>query len=330
MTRSPLALAAAVVVVVLFGTHFATALNDFAELAGVDIDWPGLPVPVNLPAANLTAAGIWLLFRIRHPAHNRTPGSSATGLAAWCAAGLTIAGLALLPHLGQAADTAATVLLAGAGAWLCAAVAADVGAPLWRGRLPGEIVRRWDITAITACTVMLAGQTTSMLWGEWIAQLGPAETDQANATGLPNPVLFATQALVAGLREEIPLLAMPAVLMAAARRPAWQILLVVCALRAVPHAYLGAPALATIVFAAAAWWMYRATGRIGPIIVGHTLYNATILFGGAPGRLMLLATIPGAVLLLLHAPKAAPTWLRRWIQDKPARDRPVKAKGPAL
>ncbi|MFI0412386.1 type II CAAX prenyl endopeptidase Rce1 family protein [Actinomadura sp. 3N508] len=324
MPKSSLA-AGAAVLAVLFGTHFAAALNDFADLVGVDIDWPGFPVPVNLPAANLTAAGIWLLFRTCRPTHGRTS-ARATGLTA----GFAIAGLLLLPNPGQVADTAATVLLAAAGAWLCAQVAADADVTLWRGRLPGEIVRRWDINAVTACTVMLAGQSTSMLLGGWIAQFGPAATDQADATGLPNPVLFATQALVAGLREEIPLLALPAVLMAAARRPAWQILLVVCALRMVPHAYLGAPALATVVFAGVAWWMYRATGRIGPVIVAHTLYNATVLFGGALGGLMLLATIPGAALLLLHAREAAPAWLRRWIQDKPARDRPVKAKGPAL
>ncbi|MGP4029695.1 CPBP family glutamic-type intramembrane protease [Actinomadura sp. 3N407] len=309
---------------VLFGPHFAASLNA-AELAGADIDWPGLPAPVNVSAASLTVAGVWLLIRARHSRH---------GGAVWCAAALAIAGAALLPILGEAAATAATILLSGAGVWLCAQLAADAGAPLWQGRLPGELVHRWDADAVAVFAVVLAGHVTAMLAGDWVTRLGPAVTSQAaqaDATGLHNPALFAAQALAAGVREEIPLLALPAALMAAARRPGWQILLVVCVLRVIPHAYLGTAALTTVAFAAASWWMYRATHRIGPIIVAHTLFNALAMFGGAPGYAALLATPALAALLLAGAPNAAPRWLRRWRRGKPARsDRPIKVKGPAL
>jgi membrane protease YdiL (CAAX protease family) len=182
--------------------------------------------------------------------------------------------------------------------------------------------------------VVLAGHTIAMLAGDWITRLGPAvanQAEQADATDLHNPALFAAQALAAGVREEIPLLALPAALMAAARRPGWQILLVVCVLRVIPHAYLGTAALTTGAFAAASWWMYRATRRIGPIIVGHTLFNALALWGGPPGYAVLLAAPALAGLLLAGAPNAAPRWLRRWRRGKPVHsDRPLKVKGPAL
>ncbi|MEU8346641.1 hypothetical protein AB0C74_33520 [Spirillospora sp. NPDC048832] len=310
---------------VLFGPHFAAALNAAAELADVGIDWPGLPASANVSATSLTAAGVWLLIRARHSRHS---------CAVWCAAALAVTGAALLPVPGETADTAATILLTGAGAWLCAQLAADAGAPLWQGRLPGELARRWDADAVAACAMVLAGHVTTMLAGDWVTRLGPAVTgqaQQADATNLHNPALFAAQALAAGVREEIPLLALPAALMAAARRPAWQILLTVCVLRVIPHAYLGTAALTTVAFAPASWWMYRATHRIGPIIVGHTLFNALAMWGGPPGYAVLLAAPALAGLLLAGAPNAAPGWLRRWRRGKPVHsDRPLKVKGPAL
>lgn len=285
---------------VLFGPHCVAALNAAAELADVGIDWPGLPAPANVSAASLTVAGVWLLIRARNSRHHG---------AVWCAAALAVAGAALLPVPGEAADTAATILLTGAGAWLCAQLAADAGAPLWQGRLSGELMRRWDADAVAACAVVLAGHVTTMLLDDWVTRLGPAvasQAEQANATNLHNPALFAAQALAAGVREEIPLLALPAALMAAARRPGWQILLTVCVLRVIPHAYLGTAALTTVAFAAASWWMYRATRRIGPIIVGHTLFNALAMWGGPPGYAALLAAPALAGLLLAGAPNAAP------------------------
>ncbi|MFC4054085.1 hypothetical protein ACFOY4_30705 [Actinomadura syzygii] len=328
MTRSPLWRGAAALAV-LFGPHAATALYAAAELAGADLAGPGLAASVNVSALSLTATGIWLLVRARHPVNDRVAWPAIGGAAA-----LAVAGAVLLPLTGQATDTVATVLLAAAGAWLCAGLAADAGAPLWRGRLAGEIARRWDTDAVAACAVVLAGHTVAMLLDDWVTRLGPAVTDQAqqaDPTGLHNPVLFAAQALAAGVREEIPLLALPAALMMAARRPAWQILAVVCVLRVIPHAYLGTPALTSAVFAATAWWTYRATRRIGPVIIGHTLFNAIALFGGPAGNAALLATPAIAGLFLADAPNATPTWLRKRLRRKSSRsDRPVKVKGPAL
>ncbi|WP_157430953.1 CPBP family glutamic-type intramembrane protease [Actinomadura macra] len=324
MTKSSLWRGVAALVV-LFGPHSAASLNTAAGMVGADTDWPAFAV--NPSAASLTATGIWLLLRNCRSAHGRAARSAALG-----AAGLALAGAVLLPFLDQAADTIATLLLTGAGAWLCAQIAADAGAPLWRGRLSCEIFRRWNMDAVAACAVVFAGHTATMLLDDWITQLGPAVADQAaqaDATGLHNPIWFAAQALAAGIREEIPLLALPAALMAAARRPPWQILTVVCLLRAIPHAYLGTPALTTVVFAGVAWWMYRATRRIGPIIVGHTLFNAIALFNSPAAYVLLLAGPAVAALLLAGAPNAAPAWLRKRPRDKPARsDHP--AKGPVL
>ncbi|WP_433464046.1 CPBP family glutamic-type intramembrane protease [Spirillospora sp. CA-128828] len=323
MTQS-LMLRGTATVMVLFGAHFAIALNDATESAGADIDWPGLPAPINVPALSLTAAGVWLLIRAR-----RSPGS-----AVWCAAGLALSGAVLLPLLGETADTTATLLLTGAGAWLCAQIAADAGAPLWKGRLPCEIARRWDKKAVAACAVVLAGHTLSLAVDHWVTKLGPAVTDQAeqaDATGLHNPVMFAAQALAAGVREEIPLLALPAALMVAARRPVWQILLVVCVLRAVPHAYLGTAALSSTVFATTALWMYQTTRRVGPIIAGHMLFNAIAMFGGPIGGAVLMASPAVAGFMLDNLPEATPRWLRTRLRDKHARsDHTIKVKEPLL
>ncbi|TYB47812.1 hypothetical protein [Actinomadura chibensis] len=328
MTRSSRWRGAAAVAV-LFGPHAATALHAAAELAGAD--QPGLAVPVNVSALSLTAAGIWLLVRARH--------RSERGRAVWpavCgAAGLALTGAVLLPLVGQTTDTAATVLLAGAGAWLCAGLATDTGTPLWRGRLAGEIALRWDMDAAAACAIVFAAHLIAMALDDRIELLQGTVVAQADAVDLSNPTLFTIQALVAGLREEIPLLALPAALMMAAHRPPWQILTVVCVLRVIPHAYLGATAPTSLVFAGAAWSMHRATGRIGPIIVGHTAFNATAVVLnhaeiGADGRRVVLgvaALLAG--LLLSYAPTAAPTWMRHWLSKQPAPgDPPTKVKDP--
>lgn len=311
MIKSPL-LHGMAVLAVLFGISSAAALNDAADLVGVDIDWPRLPVSVNKSAVSLTAAGAWLLIRARR---------SRCGRAAWCAAGLTIAGIVLLPHRDEATGTAAMLLLTGAGAWLCAAVAAEYGVPLWQGHLPRQIVRRWDKRWLTACVVVLAGHTAAGAADFWLMKIGPAvagQAEQASALSLHDPVMFAVQALAAGVREELPLLALPAALMTAARRPVWQIFLVVCVLRVLPHAYLGSSALSAAVFAGAGLWMYRVTHKIGPIIIGHTVFNALAVFGGLPGRLAMMASMGAAWLLLPQVlDDASPRWLRRMFPDSP-------------
>lgn len=309
MIKSPL-LHGTAVLVVLFGIWSAVALNAAAELAGIAIDWPDPPGSINASAVSLIGAGVWLLIRVR-----RSP----RGRAAWCAAGLTVAGIVLLPQLGEAARTAVALLLAGAGAWLCAQVADDHGVPLWQGRLH-QAVRQWDRKALTACVVVLAGHTVAATAEFWLMKLGPAvadQTEQASAIGLNGPVMIAAQALAAGVREEFPLLALPAALMAAARRPVWQILLVVCVLRIVPHAYFGSSALGSAVSAAAALWMYRVTHQLGPIIIGHTVFNALAAFGGLPGALVLMVSTGAAWRLLPNVlDEASPRWLRRLFPDQ--------------
>ncbi|MEU8309801.1 hypothetical protein AB0C84_40145 [Actinomadura sp. NPDC048955] len=81
MTQSSLRGAAAVAV--LFGPTMVTALYDVAELTGVGVDWPGIPLRLNVPALSLTAAGVWLLLRAHHRAR--------VG-AQWRAAGVAIVG----------------------------------------------------------------------------------------------------------------------------------------------------------------------------------------------------------------------------------------------
>lgn len=217
-----------------------------------------------------------------------------------------------MPVLGQFADTVATVLLAAAGAWLCNQVAADAGTPLWQGRLAREVTRRWNRNTSVACAVVLGGHIVAARLETGILGFGPAlrsRAEQVDVTGLQDPVLLAVQALASGLREEVPLLLLPAAVMAAARRPAWQILMVVCASRVIPHAYLGLPCLASAVFAAVGWWMYRATGRIGPVIVGHMLFKLALM-GPVGFPVQLLAPVFAVVLLAL-TPDIAPRWMTK-------------------
>ncbi|WP_433227571.1 CPBP family glutamic-type intramembrane protease [Actinomadura formosensis] len=256
------------VLAVLFGPHAVYSVAQCIELAGVDVRLPGLPG--NSSAPGVIAAGVWLLVRARSR-HDIAP--------AWCAAGLVLAALVLLPHDGGAAEAVAVVLLTVAGTWLSAVVGKDTGVRLWARW--GGLSRDSAVQAAVAFGLVVAGHTASRLLGDQMSRLPGAD----GAASDDSVLQFGVTALVAGAREEIPMLALVAALMAAARRPTWQILAAVCVIRVLPHLYYGISGLATLVFAGVSLWAYQVSGRrIGPIIAGHTAYNLLLVFGGLYGE----------------------------------------------
>lgn len=177
-------------------------------------------------------------------------------------------------------------------------------------RPPGRPSLGSSTRAIVCCAVVIGGHVaTDALTGVLSALPGPDGTgDQAAAMRIGSDLEFAAGALAAGAREEVPLLALVAAVMTAARRPNWQILAAVCVIRVIPHLYFGLPAIVVIVFAVFSLRVWQSSRRIGPIIAGRTICNAVTVFGGTPGHYALTMISAGGVVtacLLCQTLKAA-------------------------
>lgn len=288
----------AAVLFVLFGARAATAIARFADLAGAGIHWPA--IPVNTAAPGTVAAGVWLLRLHHRPGHPKR--------AAWAAAFLSLTGAALLPYRTGTAEAAAIVALTIAGTWLCTVVSSDATAGQTR-QPPGRGRRgTWDVQAFVIAGVTLAAHTATGALSGLLAGLPPAnDADQATAMHMHSGAQFATTAVMAGVREEIPMVALLAVLMTAARRPVWQTYLLACVIRVIPHLYSGTAALGVIAFAAVSLWLYRRSGRIIPIIAGHTLYNLVAAYGGTYGPWAITAISVPAISLWILRPHVMTT-----------------------
>ncbi|WP_165956041.1 CPBP family intramembrane glutamic endopeptidase [Streptomyces hainanensis] len=77
--------------------------------------------------------------------------------------------------------------------------------------------------------------------------------------------------------EELLLTAVVVTLLVAARRPAWEWLLVAAVLRFLPHLYLGLSGMDTLLLGAGAAWIFYRYRDVLPLIVAHFLYNTVIL-----------------------------------------------------
>ncbi|WP_344972073.1 CPBP family intramembrane glutamic endopeptidase [Salinactinospora qingdaonensis] len=73
--------------------------------------------------------------------------------------------------------------------------------------------------------------------------------------------------------EEILVVAVPVVLLGAARRPTWEIYTVACLAKVSYHLYYGWAILPLALGAAVLVWLYRRTTRLTPLITAHLTYN---------------------------------------------------------
>ncbi len=93
---------------------------------------------------------------------------------------------------------------------------------------------------------------------------------------IPDPLLLAGDYLMsvsAGIGEELLLLAIPYVLATRAGWKPWAVIALLTGLRLSIHLYYGAGSLFVVLWIPAAYLLYRATGSIAPLMVGHIVYD---------------------------------------------------------
>ncbi|MFI1020015.1 CPBP family glutamic-type intramembrane protease [Streptomyces olivaceus] len=115
---------------------------------------------------------------------------------------------------------------------------------------------------------------------------GPAlhADQQGAAAGVPDFWPGLIQGIWSAAIEEVLVTAAVVTILKAARRPLWEIVAVVAAMRALPHAYLGlGPVLAGLLPAAAAAWLYHRHQHVVPLIAAHTAHNTITLVVSAIG-----------------------------------------------
>jgi membrane protease YdiL (CAAX protease family) len=134
--------------------------------------------------------------------------------------------------------------------------------------------RQRDLVFLWAMASMVISQHLMAV----IARLAPSGAVGGFAVPTPADVLWMTAyqgptLLTTALREEIAVVGLLVILLAAARRPVWEIFTVAVAIKLSYHFYYGIPALGLIPFALAFVWLYHRTGRLWPLILAHATYN---------------------------------------------------------
>ena len=93
---------------------------------------------------------------------------------------------------------------------------------------------------------------------------------------IPNPLLLLGDYLMsisAGIGEELLLLAIPFALATRAGWKPWAVIALLTGLRLSIHLYYGAGSVFVMLWIPAAYLLYRATGSILPLMLGHIVYD---------------------------------------------------------
>lgn len=93
---------------------------------------------------------------------------------------------------------------------------------------------------------------------------------------IPDPLLLAADYLMsisAGIGEELLLLAIPFALATRAGWKPWAVIALLTGLRLSIHLYYGAGSVFVVLWIPAAYLLYRATGSIAPMMLGHIVYD---------------------------------------------------------
>jgi hypothetical protein len=147
----------------------------------------------------------------------------------------------------------------------------------WRSEHPGQGKARTLRTAsanFAVCAV--AGNATGVLH-VWVQRITPSapvmHVSQDVAIGATTRTGLINVVMSNLVMEDVVLLAATCLLMQAARRPAWQICVLVCTLTLAGHAYEGIPAVTSIVYAAYRVVLFRRRAFLAPFLITHTLWD---------------------------------------------------------
>ncbi|WNZ06236.1 hypothetical protein [Streptomyces sp. 11x1] len=187
------------------------------------------------------------------------------------------ASTALAQHLGEAVYGCAL-------AWLAVEVCRSQGVRLRPGFAIWDAEQRrrtWMVTSLSYLICVVSGFLTAQITAG-LQALGVGEAlvvglDQRSSIGVvtvaDGVLAFVTTVAI----EDVVIVAAAVTLLAAARRPAWQVYGVVCLVEIALHVYMGAVALTIALYAAGRVWLYRRYGGVVPLLVGHLLFDLTVL-----------------------------------------------------
>ncbi|WP_223146444.1 hypothetical protein [Streptomyces apricus] len=204
-----------------------------------------------------------------------------------------------------------TVLLA----WLACEVCLHHGIPLSRSLSSDERLHRWRTAAGHTekvgiyCAIGTTLTMAAVLMLRWIGPDGMPvmRTSQTSALGADSPTdLFLTLPWVIVLEGVV--IGTVALLLHTAGRPTWQIYTTVAVPEIIFHAYFGVPAVLMGVYALLCTRFYLRYHRLGPLLLGHALYDVIGL---------LLAYLPFLYRIALgFALMTACTAVERWLPKK--------------
>ncbi|WP_141747483.1 CPBP family intramembrane glutamic endopeptidase [Streptomyces nanshensis] len=250
-----------------------------------------LPLVGLEPAAWLTTAGkavgiagtgaalIWLLVLI-------TRGRVLPGpRGAWIAGALVCAGVYGLDAAGTFTGDGPSKLI-GPPAQLPVVVTLTVGVLLAAGiRLRDIGLRTPSRTPLSAAPATLVGFVALgvielvPVWNLGVSMLGVPQLtgiSQAEAAGTPDAASLTVGIFWSSVVEEFIITGAVVALLAAARRPLGEILLVSALMRAIPHLYTGVPlTVAAFVLGLAFAAMVYRHGQVLPLIAAHFLFDVT-------------------------------------------------------
>lgn len=187
---------------------------------------------------------------------------------------------AALPQWGLHALLVAIALL---GAWWILrrrgmSMATGLGlAPAWTTTQDRAQRRRWRSQGRRVFFLTVAAYGSWMVLRALLASLAPgtaagfevnSPADAVWMVAMIGPVHITT-----ALIEEVVVVGVLVVVLAAAQRPAWEVYTVAVAAKLLYHAYYGLPVLGMIPAVLITVWLYRRTGRLMPIIAAHAAYN---------------------------------------------------------
>ena len=145
---------------------------------------------------------------------------------------------------------------------------------------------------------------------------------------IPNRLLLLGDYLMSigsGIGEEVLLLAIPFALATRAGWKPWEVIGLLTGLRLAIHLYYGAGSVFVVLWIPAAYLLYRATGSILPLIIGHVGYDLLAVTAQRSPELhtpaltaLLTVTVLGAALLAGSTARNFTTRQQRWRSQLPA------------
>ncbi|MCX5103621.1 CPBP family glutamic-type intramembrane protease [Streptomyces sp. NBC_00439] len=278
--------------------HTWGAVTRFLYLHGADIDvYAAAETASSLSWAANGLAVFWTLIL-----WNRN--SSSTKVLVRCIGLIPVTFLAFADGTGVLSRIAQLALLVTLTATVCAhhRVTPEMLGP--QSPKCGSSARSALATVACAFALLCFSNPLSALITTLGAPVPPTDPTTPSALGgLPQ---FVAQIVWSATVEEFVVTVAVVALLASAKRPLWECLLVSALMRTIPHLYLGLPALAMLVAGAAMALLYYQHRQVLPLVVAHIAYDLLTLLPVQYANMTMQLTVGVLVVsaLLLCVPAA--------------------------